>query len=191
MDDNRIASSGMDGSICLWASKGVRCDTLLGHSATISKIMADDNNTLISASYDCTLRIWPLKFSKFKHKNCGEVLVGKHKSPVMDFDWRNRLVVSGDKTGLCVFWDINTGQSVFQSRCHKGGVNCVKLFDQDDGAVAVTGGLKDGIVNIFDLRTHKPVGSLKTHKACVTSIQKIDGGVVSTGTDSIISVFRK
>ena len=181
----------MDGTICLWAAKGVRCDSLFGHTATISKILADSNNTLISSSYDCTLRVWPLKFSKFKHKNCGEILVGKHKNPIIDFDWKNRLVVSGDKSGLCVFWDINTGQSVFQSRCHKGGVSCVKLFNQDEGGVAVTGGLKDGIVNIFDLRTHKPVGSVRTHKACVTSLQQIDGGIVSTGTDSLISVFRE
>ena len=109
----------------------------------------------------------------------------------MDFDWKNRLVVSGDKSGLCVFWDINTGQSVFESYCHKGGVNCVRLFEQSEGGLAVTGGLKDGIVNIFDLRTHKPVGSVRAHSSCVTSIQSITGGVVSTGTDSLISVFRQ
>lgn len=109
----------------------------------------------------------------------------------MDFDWKNRLVVSGDKSGLCVFWDINTGQPVFESKCHKGGVNCVRLFDQNESALAVTGGLKDGIVNLFDLRTHSPVGSVKAHKACVTSVQKIRNGVVSTGTDSLISVFQE
>lgn len=181
----------MDGSICLWAAKGVRCDTLLGHTATISKVLADSSNTLVSSSYDCTLRVWPLKFSKFKHKNCGEILVGRHKNPVMDFDWRNRLVVSGDKAGLVVFWDINTGQSVFESKCHRGGVNCVRLFDHRDSALAVTGGLKDGIVNLFDLRTHKPVGSLKTHAGCVTSVQRLSSGVVTTGTDSLISVFHE
>lgn len=189
LGDGRVASAGMDGSICLWAAKGVRCDTLLGHSATISKIQVDEHNTLVSASYDCTLRVWPLKFSRFKHKNCGEILVGRHKSPVMDFDWRGRLLASGDKTGLCVFWDIDTGQPVFESKCHKGGVNCVRLLDRR--GLAVTGGLKDGIVNIFDLRTHSPVGSVKAHKACVTSIQQTRGGVVSTGTDSLISVFEE
>lgn len=67
----------------------------------------------------------------------------------------------------------------------------MRLFEQSEGGLAVTGGLKDGIVNIFDLRTHKPVGSVRAHSSCVTSIQSITGGVVSTGTDSLISVFRQ
>lgn len=164
----------------------------MGHSATISKIKADDKYTLVSSSYDCTLRVWPLKFAKFKHKNCGEVLVGAHKHPIMDFDWENRLVVSGDKAGTVVFWDINTGQPVFKSRCHKGGVNCVKLANKQGDAIVATGGLKDGVVNLFDLRTHKPVGSVKAHKGCVTSVQEIyNGGIVTTGTDSIVSIFNK
>jgi len=31
-------------------------------------------------------------------------LVGPHKAAVLDFDWRNSLVVSGDKSGVVAFW---------------------------------------------------------------------------------------
>ena len=30
--DGRILSGGMDSKLCLWTSKGVKCDELLGHS---------------------------------------------------------------------------------------------------------------------------------------------------------------
>jgi hypothetical protein len=39
-------------------------------------------------------------------------LFGPHKSAVLDFDWKNSLCVSGDKTGTVVFWDINEGEAV-------------------------------------------------------------------------------
>lgn len=182
----------MEGSICVWASGGVKCDTLLGHQATISKIKVDDSYTLVSSSYDCTLRVWPLKFAKFKHKNCGEILIGAHKSPVMTFDWANSLVASGDKTGNLVLWDINSAKPVFKSQCHKGGINCIKLLDPNNSPLIATGGLKDGIVNIFDLRTHQPVSSLKCHAGCITSLQSVwDGNLISTGTDSLIKIFDK
>jgi len=31
-------------------------------------------------------------------------LTGPHKSPVLDFDWHNSLLVSGDKDGFLIFW---------------------------------------------------------------------------------------
>lgn len=31
-------------------------------------------------------------------------LTGPHKSPVLEFDWHNSLLVSGDKDGYIAFW---------------------------------------------------------------------------------------
>lgn len=31
-------------------------------------------------------------------------LAGEHKGPVLEFDWHNSLVASGDKNGLLIFW---------------------------------------------------------------------------------------
>lgn len=192
MPDNKICSAGMDGKICVWKSKGVSCDTLTGHESSISQIKTDNKDTMISASYDCTLRIWPLKFSKFKHKNCGDILVGIHKKPVTVFDWHNSLVVSGDKNGVLVFWDINKGEPFHKVSGHKGAVNCIKFSDPDRDALVATAGIKDGIVNLFDLRTLKPVMSQKAHSSCVTSLQFTgNGDLVSTGTDNLISVFPR
>jgi len=36
----------------------------------------------------------------------GGKLEGAHSNAIMDFDWHNSLLVSGDKNGLLVFWVI-------------------------------------------------------------------------------------
>jgi hypothetical protein len=39
-------------------------------------------------------------------------LFGPHKEAILDFDWKNSLAVSGDKSGIVAFWDINEGVAV-------------------------------------------------------------------------------
>ena len=66
----------MDSLICLWDKSIVKCENLLGHGliyiynekkakfnynnyrGSISKIMVDEYNIGISASYDCSMIIW-------------------------------------------------------------------------------------------------------------------------------------
>jgi hypothetical protein len=50
----------MDNLLCLWDSKAIRCNNLVGHNSTISKIEVDNKNIGISASYDASLLIWNL-----------------------------------------------------------------------------------------------------------------------------------
>ena len=37
-------------------------------------------------------------------KNEAMRLAGPHKAAVLDFDWHNSLLVSGDKNGVVAFW---------------------------------------------------------------------------------------
>ena len=43
-------------------------------------------------------------------------LFGPHRDAILDFDWCNSLAVSGDKSGIVAFWDINEGVAVFQKK---------------------------------------------------------------------------
>lgn len=45
----------MDGLICLWNKEASKCSNLIGHKATISKIICDESNLLLSSSYDCSI----------------------------------------------------------------------------------------------------------------------------------------
>ena len=68
---------------------------------SISKVMGSDS-VAISASYDASIRLWDIK-----KKQSSAKLVGPHKEAIMDFDWRNSLLVSGDKSGVISIWDLN------------------------------------------------------------------------------------
>lgn len=61
--------------------------------------MVDETNLGISASYDYTMIAWDLET-----KGEATKLFGPHKDPILDFDWKNSLVVSGDKGGTLAFW---------------------------------------------------------------------------------------
>lgn len=82
----------MDSMLCLWDAKGVRCDNLLGHQGSITKVMTDENEIGMSCAYDGTMIIWNLNNMEEARK-----LFGPHKQAIMDFDWHNSLAVSGDR----------------------------------------------------------------------------------------------
>jgi WD40 repeat protein len=84
----------MDNLLCLWDSKAIRCNNLVGHNSTISKIEVDNRNIGISASYDASLLIWNLD-----RLECTQGLFNSHKDAVVEFSWLNSLVVSGDRSG--------------------------------------------------------------------------------------------
>ena len=143
----------MDSKLCYWDAKGVRCDDLKGHQGSVTKVMVDNSNIAITGSYDCTLMLWNLN-----GLNEGRKFFGPHKSAVMDFDWNNSLLVSGDRQGVVSFWDINEGEPVMFKTIHSGAVAKVKLFS-DGGAnnLVLTSGTNDGVLAIHDMRTNKIV----------------------------------
>ena len=68
----------------------------------------------------------------------------------MEFEWKNSLCVSGDRSGGVAWWDINNGTPIYKKMVHNGGVSKV-LINQD---LIVTSGLKDGALTVSDIRSH-------------------------------------
>jgi len=81
-------------------------------------------------------------------------LVGPHKAAVLDFDWRNSLVVSGDKNGVVAFWvlisfivllnikDINQGLPFKIFKGHQGAISQVVLHsDGQKNNLILTAGI--------------------------------------------------
>ena len=100
----------MDGVLCLWDNKGIRCNVLAGHKGSISQVLVDDRDIGISAGYDSQIITWNLASHS---SNIGsQVMKGVHQQPVLQLGWQNSLVVSGDRGGQVVLWDINKGQSI-------------------------------------------------------------------------------
>lgn len=124
LNDGRVISAGMDNKLCLWDAKVIKCSDLKGHNSTISKIMTDDQNIGISSSYDSSLLVWNLDTLE-----CAQGLFNAHKDAVVEFQWRNSLVVSGDRGGSMAIWDINTGKAVREMKgAHSGAVSKINFF---------------------------------------------------------------
>ena len=78
----------------------------------------------VSSSYDCSIIFWD-----FMKKKDVQKLYGTHKDAIMDFQWNNSLIVSGDKKGVMAIWDVNRGKSVKAIRNHKGAISNIKFYN--------------------------------------------------------------
>lgn len=94
-------------------------------------------------------------------KKDAQTLFGPHKEAVLDFEWKNSLLVSGDKNGVVAMWvnnknylnyilnfllkiikDINTSTPVTYIRAHKGAVSKISFFsDLGDNNVIISCGV--------------------------------------------------
>ena len=100
--------------------------------------MTDEHNIGVSSSYDGSLIVWDFDTLQDSSK-----LDGEHKKPIMTFDWKNSLVVSGDKVGKIVLWYINTGISIKAMKCHEGPVsNIIMYWDFNKSNLIISTGIE-------------------------------------------------
>ena len=79
LNDHTLATGGTDNQICLWdLNSRTVTKQLIGHTGSVAALACDHaGTTLVSGSFDTTLRIWDLSTSA--------------KSPVADRPWGKTL----------------------------------------------------------------------------------------------------
>ena len=181
--DGRVLSGGMDSKLCLWHKSIVKCDDLLGHTGSVSQVMTNSSDFAVSAGYDRTLRVW----------NCAgasghevATLAG-HTEPVMHFEWADNTLVSGDRKGKLILWDVTRATGVAKLATQGGQIGAVGSLFQGDLQVA-TAGDQAGFVSIWDFRNRgaTPVFASKLHPGGVVSGLKSVGSpelIVTAGAD--------
>lgn len=146
-------------------------------SHPISKVVSDTrNNVAMSCSYDGRISVWKFSDDDDIHMKDDEALeqmhsrvakrsnmdirsqplhsipltyLSAHTEPVLDCGYHNDVLVSGDKSGSMIIWDLVTCTAKHKFRAHPGAITAVDCLD-DRGTVVSAG--TDGYVKVWDPR---------------------------------------
>lgn len=191
LPDGRIISGGMDSKLCLWHASMPRCDDFLGHTGSVSQVSVNHNSIAISSSYDRTLNIW----------NCNSIRAPKmstltgHGDPVMQFVWYGNAVLSGDRKGKVILWDVTAGSSLAKLTTVGGQIGALGYLCDDSNNIALAGD-QSGTLSAWDFRASgaTPIFQSKLHPGGVLSGIKSSqmtssNVIVTAGADKRILVM--
>jgi len=146
LGDRRVATAGADGRIAIWTSGKAEPDAVLeGHTAPIAALaLSPDGTTLASASWDHTVRLWPLA------GGAPRVLDG-HTQNVngVAFAPDGRTLSASVTIRACAIWPLSGPSAPTVSRCRTAQRRAVG----DDGEIA-TGGADGNSISWQQRRPH-------------------------------------
>ncbi|EME45154.1 hypothetical protein DOTSEDRAFT_43545 [Dothistroma septosporum NZE10] len=152
--------------------------TLSGHHNSVRAIAAH-GDTLVSGSYDCTVRVWKISNGDLVHRLQGHQQ--KVYSVVLDYA-RNRCI-SGSMDNLVKVWDLQTGSCLFNLEGHTSLVGLLDL--SHDRLVSAAA---DSTLRIWDPETGTCKSTLSAHTGAITCFQH-DGQKVISGSDRTLKMW--
>lgn len=152
--------------------------TLQGHNHSVRAIAAHAD-TLVSGSYDNTVRVWRISTGETVH-----VLQGhsqKVYSVVLDVA-RNRCI-SGSMDSFVKIWDLETGSCIHTLEGHSLLVGLLDLRDERLVSAAA-----DSTLRIWDPESGRCQSTLSAHTGAITCFQH-DGRKVISGSDRTLKMW--
>lgn len=153
--------------------------TLSGHHNSVRAIAAH-GDTLISGSYDCTVRVWKISNGDLVHRLQGHTQ--KVYSVVLDHG-RNRCI-SGSMDNLVKVWDLTSGACLFNLEGHTSLVGLLDL--SHDRLVSAAA---DSTLRIWDPESGTCKATLSAHTGAITCFQH-DGQKVISGSDRTLKMWN-
>ncbi|KAK4986512.1 SCF ubiquitin ligase complex subunit cdc4 [Elasticomyces elasticus] len=153
--------------------------TLSGHHNSVRAIAAH-GDTLISGSYDCTVRVWKISTGETVHRLQGHSQ--KVYSVVLD-NARGRCI-SGSMDNLVKVWSLDTGACLFNLEGHTSLVGLLDL--SHDRLVSAAA---DSTLRIWDPENGQCKATLSAHTGAITCFQH-DGQKVISGSDRTLKMWN-
>ncbi|ETO25084.1 WD repeat-containing protein [Reticulomyxa filosa] len=157
---------------------------LRGHDNTVNSVQfSADSCKIVSASYDCTVRIWDVVSGKQLQIFIGHTdrVFSARFSP----DGNTIVSCSGDKT--IRLWNINTGNEVMKLRNDSNKILDVEF--SPDGRYIVSD-LKDNTIQLWDLYSGMEITKLLGHSRDVVSTRfSSNGKMIVSSNDKIINLW--
>ena len=152
---------------------------LSGHSHSVRAIAAHQD-TLVSGSYDHTVRVWKISTGETVHRLAGHG--EKVYSVVLDHK-RNRCI-SGSMDNSVKIWSLDTGVCLFTLEGHTSLVGLLDLRDERLVSAAA-----DATLRIWDPDTGICKSTLSAHTGAITCFQH-DGQKVISGSDRTLKMWN-
>ncbi|KIW93160.1 uncharacterized protein Z519_05765 [Cladophialophora bantiana CBS 173.52] len=153
--------------------------TLSGHQHSVRAIAAHAD-TLVSGSYDCTVRVWRISTGETIYRLQGHTQ--KVYSVVLDHK-RNRCV-SGSMDNMVRIWDLNTGSLKYSLEGHTSLVGLLDL-----NCDILVSAAADSTLRIWDPETGQWKATLSAHTGAITCF-KHDGQKVISGSDRTLKLWN-
>ncbi|KAF4595692.1 Cell division control protein 4 [Ophiocordyceps camponoti-floridani] len=151
---------------------------LTGHAHSVRAISAH-GDTLVSGSYDCTVRVWRISTGDSLHILRGHTQ--KVYSVVLDHE-RNRCI-SGSMDSLVKIWDLVTGTCLHTLEGHSLLVGLLDLRDERLVSAAA-----DSTLRIWEPDTGRCRHTLMAHTGAITCFQH-DGHKVISGSEKTVKMW--
>jgi F-box and WD-40 domain protein CDC4 len=153
--------------------------TLTGHQHSVRAIAAHAD-TLVSGSYDCTVRVWKISTGDTVRRLQGHTQ--KVYSVVLDHE-RNRCI-SGSMDNMVRIWSLETGAPLYVLEGHTSLVGLLDLnCDRLVSAAA------DSTLRIWDPDNGQCKATLSAHTGAITCFQH-DGQKVISGSDRTLKLWN-
>jgi F-box and WD-40 domain protein CDC4 len=152
---------------------------LTGHQHSVRAIAAHAD-TLVSGSYDCTVRVWKISTGETVHRLQGHTQ--KVYSVVLDHS-RNRCI-SGSMDNLVKIWSLDTGSILFTLDGHSSLVGLLDLHSERLVSAAA-----DSTLRIWDPENGQCKSTLSAHTGAITCFQH-DGQKVISGSDRTLKMWN-
>ncbi|KAF2261590.1 WD40 repeat-like protein [Lojkania enalia] len=152
---------------------------LTGHHHSVRAIAAH-GDTLVSGSYDCTIRVWKISTGEVLHRLSGHSQ--KVYSVVLDHA-RNRCI-SGSMDTLVKVWSLDTGACLYTLEGHTSLVGLLDLSHERLVSAAA-----DSTLRIWDPENGQCKSTLCAHTGAITCFQH-DGQKVISGSDRTLKMWN-
>ncbi|KAH6680723.1 WD repeat-containing protein-like protein pop1 [Halenospora varia] len=152
---------------------------LAGHAHSVRAIAAHQD-TLVSGSYDNTVRVWKISTGETLHRLTGHSM--KVYSVVLDHK-RNRCI-SGSMDNFVKIWSLDTGACLFTLEGHSSLVGLLDLRDERLVSAAA-----DSTLRIWDPENGQCKSTLTAHTGAITCFQH-DAQKVISGSDRTLKMWN-
>ncbi|XP_062072787.1 F-box and WD repeat domain containing protein 10B isoform X3 [Lepus europaeus] len=149
-----------------------------GHAGSIrSLFLCEEENFLLSGSYDLSIRYWDLKSGA-----CLRIFNG-HQGTVTCMDLFKNKLVSGAKDCQVKEWDVDTGKCL-RTYKHKDPILAIRIND-----TYIVSSCERGLVKVWHVDTAQLVKTLIGHEGAVKCLFFDQWHLVSGGSDGLVMAW--